>query len=220
MNSARWKPHLVLRMLLWWTSITFVTGWLPLIRSAFDGSSYEWATSYFGHDFSGKGLTGDYWLVIVKVILGLAILFLGWRGARNPFGYLLIGWQIFGFGDSVFSAVTKPEDFRFRGDTLGVDVSLAWVAPALYGVALSLSVWWYVKERKNRLTVDPGWSSANTRWMIMLSALLPVQFFLLRNGGPNTTMDQIGVLLTIVQWFLIPFALRLRPSSEPVAVST
>ena len=208
MSSPSWSPSFRLRVLLWWTCVTFLTGWLPAIRGALDGSTYRWSTSYFGYTVSGAGIGGDYWFALLKVVLGITILALGWRGARAPFGYLLVGWQLFGFADSLHAAVTHPEDFRFRGDTLGVNISLAWLAPTFYGGALTLALSWFVSQRSNRLLRDPGWARRNTWWFVILAAPLPVQAFLLRSGIPHGTTDQFGVLLTIFQWLLIPFALR------------
>jgi hypothetical protein len=52
------------------------------------------------------------------------------------------------------------------------------------------------------------WTHRNTRWVLALAALLPMQFVLLRIGEPHGSTDQIGVLITIVQWFLLSIALR------------
>ncbi|MFN2441131.1 MAG: hypothetical protein ABR517_00445 [Thermoanaerobaculia bacterium] len=55
-------------------------------------------------------------------------------------------------------------------------------------------------------------TETNVRWLVVLAALLPVQFVLLRFGAPHATTDEIGVLLTIAQWFLLGAALRrVRP---------
>jgi hypothetical protein len=210
--SETWRPSLLLRILLWWTSIIFVTAWLPLIRCVFDGPTYEWGTSYFGYSFSGAGLAGDLWLPIAKTSLGLAILALGWRGARAAFGYLLVGWQAFGLADALHLALTRPDAFRFRGDTLGIDISLSWLAPALYALALVLAVTWLVRERDNGTAAPVEWTSLNYRGLAALGAFLPVQFVLLRYGPVHGLTDQIGVVLTILQWFLIPVAIQ-RPSS-------
>ena len=80
-----WRPSFILRLILIWLTILFVLGWLPMLRGAFDGPSYEWGNSYFGKQFSGKGTAGDYWFLIVQAALGILILFLGWRGARPHF---------------------------------------------------------------------------------------------------------------------------------------
>ena len=192
--------------------MAFVAGWLPVVRGPFDGATYEWGTSYFGRAFGGAGLGGDYWLAAVKVGFALVLLVLGWRGARTPFPQLIVGWQAFGFADALHEAITSEDPLRIRGDTLGMDISLAWVAPALYAAALLLSLHWYSRERANLLVRDPGWTRANWTWLAVLAALLPIQYFLLHTGEPGSGRDQIGVVLTIAQWFLLPLALRVRSS--------
>ena len=207
-----WQPSWRLRLLLSWTSVTFVAGWLPFVRGPFDGATYEWGTSYFGRAFGGAGAGGDYWLAAVKVGFALLLLVLGWRGARTPFPQLIVGWQAFGLADALHEAITSEDPLRIRGDTLGMDVSLAWVAPTLYAAALVLAIVWFRRERANRLERDPGWPRANWAWLAALAALLPLQFLLLQGGGPGSGRDQIGVVLTIAQWFLLPLALRVRSS--------
>lgn len=209
--SRSWQPDRLLRLLLAWTSIVFLTAWLPFLRGAFDGPSYEWGTSYWGIPFRGSGVRGDYWLPALKTALAVAILWLGWRGARMPFHWLLLFWNLVLTTDAAYSAITRPDAFRFRGDTLGVDVSLAWIAPLLTGVFLLLGVLWVVRDlRRREHRVAPPWTRANTAWAATLLALLPIQFALLRFGPPNSTADKLGVVLTIVQWLLIGLALKPR----------
>ncbi|MGH2670030.1 MAG: hypothetical protein ACRDH5_13115 [bacterium] len=214
MPAAHRQPRPVLRVVLVWLALTFLTGWLPLVRGAFDGPSYEWGTSYFGVGFSGAGMSGDYWLSAVKTALGLAILWLGWRGARPLFLLLALAWQSFGLADALYSSLTHPEEYRFQGATLGVDVSLAWVAPAAYAVFLLLTlVWAFRHARADWRQPLPPWTRRNTVWLLGLAALLPVQFALLRFGGPTSTADQVGVVFTILQWFLVGKALAPAPAS-------
>jgi hypothetical protein len=46
-------------------------------------------------------------------------------------------------------------------------------------------------------------TAPNTRWLVILTAALPLQFFLLRFGNRESLFDQVGVLLTIGQWLLV-----------------
>jgi hypothetical protein len=62
------------RLLLWWTALTFLATWLPLVRSVMDGQSYEWGTTVFSWHFGGHGLSADYWLLIVKAVVGIGLL--------------------------------------------------------------------------------------------------------------------------------------------------
>ena len=84
-----WKPDRILVALLAWTSLTTLVFWLPLVRGAFDGTSYQWALGRLG----GAGVGGDYWLPVLGSAFAIATLTLGWRGARPPFHWLLLAWH-------------------------------------------------------------------------------------------------------------------------------
>ena len=135
-----WKPDKLLKAILIWTVLTFVIVWLPLVRGLMDGDSYQWGYSFWGWQASSHGIRGDYWLVVLQAILGIVLLYLGWRGAKQPFHWLLLLWHFSLATQAIYNSVTSPEDYRFRGDTLGVDLSLAWVGPVLFGGFALLSL--------------------------------------------------------------------------------
>jgi hypothetical protein len=206
-----WRPDLLLRVLLGWTSLTMLLGWLPFIRTPMDGATYTWGVAWWGMAAGGTGLTLQYWVPVVTVALGVAIVALGCRGARAPFPWLLLGWHAALFSNFTHMALTSPESFRFQGDTAGIDFSLAWVGPLLTGAFLAAALFWVVRDRrKGGAHVPPAWGRVNTVWLGALIALLPVQFVLLRFGEPHGTTDLVGVIITIVQWMLLPTALRPR----------
>ena len=118
-----WRPDRLLRVLVTWTSITFLLAWLPFVRSAMDGGSYTWSIGWWGLSAGGSGLSAQYWLPVVQVALGVAVLGLGCRGARRPFHWLLIAWHTALFTSFTFLSLAHPDDFRFRGDTAGIDFS-------------------------------------------------------------------------------------------------
>lgn len=209
-----WRPDRLLRVVLGWTALTFVFAWLPLIRGLFDGPSYEWGTAFYGYAVRGAGVGGDYWVLLLQSALGGAILWLGWRGARMPFHLLLIAWNALLFSDGLYNSLTHPERYRFRGDTLGIDVSLAWVGPLLFGTFFGLALVWVTRDLRNRTAhASPPWTRLNTTWLAALTGLLPIQFLLLRSGAPHGTTDKIGVLITIAQWLLLGVALRPRAAA-------
>lgn len=210
-----WKPDRLLRVLLFWTALTFLVAWLPTLRGLFDGPSYQWGAILWGWSFRGAGVGGDYWFPVLQSALGLTILWLGWRGARPPFGWLFAGWHATLFSSALYGALVYPDRYRFRGDTLGIDVSLAAVGPILTGGFLALAVLWLVRDllagRARERRPVPPWAPANTVWAAALAALLPVQFVLLRFGVPHGVTDAAGVLITIAGWLLIGVAIRPRP---------
>ena len=203
-----WKPDRLLKAILIWTIVTLIIVWLPLVRGLMDGDSYQWGNSAWGFQFDGRGLHGDYWFLLLQAVFGLALLYLGWRGARQPFHWLLLLWHIQLALQSTYNSLTSPEDYRFKGDTLGVDVSLAWVGPLLFGGFALLSIWWVVRDIKTgQHRTAPPWTVANRLLLLIVVGLLPIQFVLLRFGPQHGPGDQVGVILTMLQWALINLGL-------------
>jgi hypothetical protein len=216
-----WKPDRLLKTILVLTMLTMIVVWLPFIRGLLDGETYEWGASFWGFQFGGRGASGDYWILIFQAIFGISLLYFGWRGARQPFHWLLLIWTIPSFIDAIYNALRFPENYRFRGDTLGVDVSLAWVGPLFFGGLAALSVIWVIRDLRQRQTREvPAWNRANSILLALTIGLLPVQFGLLRFGEPHGTTDQIGVLLTIAQWLILNMSFAPRERKAAVGVRT
>jgi len=216
MGDSRKRFDRLLQGLLLWTALTTILFWLPFVRGLFDGESYEWRV--FG--FSGRGVTGDYWFVACGSLLSIALQYLAWRGPRALFYVPFGGWHLYLAFATASAAVSDPDSLRFQGETLGVDVSLAIVAPAFMAVAAAAVVSWIVRDAL-RSAPRPAWnewSQRNTRWVLPLASLLPMQLLLLRVGEPHGTTDQIGVLITIAQWFLLSIALRLDCPARDVCL--
>src|SRR5213595_3913458 len=86
--TAAWKPDRLLQALLLWTTLLMsVEVWVPFVRASIEGPSYQWA---FSSGIGGRGTSGDYWMLIVGVVFSGAVLYLGWRGARQPFHWLAL----------------------------------------------------------------------------------------------------------------------------------
>lgn len=182
--------------------------WLPLVRGVMDGESYQWGAIFWGMQFGGSGVRGDYWLLVLQALLGLTVLYLGWRGARQPFHWLLLLWHVPAGVQAFYNAFTSPEDYRFRGDSLGVDISLAWVGPLFFGGFALLALFWVVRDlRRSREKVVVEWTRSNWIFLLIALALLPIQFALLRFGEPHGPRDQAGVILTMMQWLLVNWSL-------------
>src|SRR5215475_14707175 len=114
-------------------------------------------------------------------LLKAILMYLGWRGAKRPFHWLLLLWHLPLSIGVTSIALRFPDDFRFRGDTLGVDVSLAWVGPLLFGGFALLSVIWVIRDlRRNQPQVILPLQGANHILLAIMLSLLPVQFLLLR----------------------------------------
>ncbi|HEX6650895.1 MAG TPA: hypothetical protein VF075_15195 [Pyrinomonadaceae bacterium] len=199
-----WKPDRLLKAILIWTMITLIVVWLPLVRGLMDGDTYQWGNVFWGKQIGGSGVHGDYWILLVQAVIGIAVLYLGWRGARQPFHWLLLLWLLPLAVQACYDSFTAPEEYRFRGDTLGVDVSLAWVGPLLYGGFALLAIVWVTRDlRSGRDKVTSEWTRLSRVLLLIAVVLLPIQFVLLRFGEQHGPRDQVGVILTMLQWVLI-----------------
>lgn len=127
----------LLRFILFWTAAFFMLFWLIFVRTFMDGPSYEWQVL---PGVGGQGLSGDAWLPPLLVMFGLVILLLGKSGARQPFHWLLLAWHVPVAAGATYLAYQYGEQLRFRGDTLGIDISMAWLAPIIFGAIALLSV--------------------------------------------------------------------------------
>jgi hypothetical protein len=203
-----------LYLLLAIIAATNYTLWLVMVRCLLDGETYEWAMRFGLSGLRGQGLEGGFWLLPLMAAFVLVMIHLGSAGARGPFAAMFFGW----YGVHCFAAMRLAarlgEKWRFRGDTLGIDVRLDLVMPALYVIVLLMGVAWLWLSRDHR-PAPVNWSRWNFRLLAVAAGMIPLQFALLRFGEPHGLTDQIGVLLTVTQWFVICTAIALpkRPLS-------
>lgn len=210
-RDPAWHPDRLLKVLLIWTSVTTLIFWLPTVRGAFDGDSYEW--SVLG--FSGRGISEAYWLPFIGSSLSMVVLWLGWRGARSLFKLLLGAWHSFLTIGITVVVQQDPEGFHLQGDTMGMDLDLAIVGPALFGGWTLLAYWWILRDFRRKPNSGPlAWTKRNKTWLLVLVAVLPVQFTLLRTGAMESPQDQVGVLLTVLQWLLLGIAFAPRKAPQ------
>jgi hypothetical protein len=194
----------LLNFILTLTSLTMIAVWLPLVRGLMDGDSYRWGHTLFGRNFSGSGVGGDYWFLTTQAVFGISLVYFGWRGAREPFHWLLLLWNAVFTANAFYNAINFPENYRFQGDTLGIDISVAWAAPLFWSVLTLLSVKWVSRNlKRNERRIIPAWNRTNKLLLAAALSLLPLQFVLLRFGAQHGANDQIGVILTMLQWMLL-----------------
>ena len=191
--------------LLVWTGLTLLPAWLVTIRGLFDGEEYAWGVT---NKIKGRGTTGYYFVAPLTAIFGLSILALGWRGVMRPFHIMLAAWNVPLGVLASLAAVRNREALRLRGDTLGVDVSLAHVAPAALGTVAAGSIALAILDKPSESDIQR--SGPNRRLLTIALMVAPLQFLLLRTGRQHGLTDKLGVVLTIAQWALINVGLAKR----------
>ena len=193
-------------LLMGWLTLLFTATWLPLLRGAMDGPSYAWGGGHFGYQVSGTGIAGDYPYILAKAVIALLFLYFGWRRPGGGFRLALVAWLALMLADTIYNVISSPDSFRFQGDTLGVDISLVLVAPALDALMLLLGAWWALRAP---LLPVPPLARTNAILLATAALMLPVQYALLSSGGGQDMNDVIGVLLTISGWALFSAGLGL-----------
>ena len=194
-------------ILIWTATLAGVLVWLPLVRGATQGGAYQWALA---PGIGGRGVGGDYWMLVIAAVFVGAMLYLGWRGARQPFHWLLLLFHMPLAAAVFYAAIWRTEAFRFEGATVGADFSLAIVGPVLFGGFALLALVWVIRDlRSGRVARLVPWvwtRSARTRAVLVI-ALFGVEAVLFRSGGIESAANQIGVALVFWQWIMINRAL-------------
>jgi hypothetical protein len=200
------------RGLLLITCLSMMTTWLPLLRGLFDGPSYRWGNTLFGRNFSGNGINGDYYYVIVHAVFGFFLLYTFYHSHRRVVFYTLLAlWHLTIVGN-VCWAIFAGEGLYFHGDTLGIHLNLGYVVIPM--VAL-LAVWVIrVIATDQRYGKVFKWKMKNNRWLIVVLSMLPVQFILLRTGEPQDLTDKIGVVMALSQVFIFYWVFKSYDEKE------
>lgn len=177
--------------------------WLPLLRCLFDGKSYSWGQGYFGFSFRSAGIESDYFILIPFLLLFIAFFYsFYWIKNRTVFYGLMILWWIHTFGNLLFMII-RDGDSTFHGDTLDVHISISMIVIPLSILALLLILAIILKDRKLQ-EVAISWNRKNTIKALLILGPLPLQAIMYATGEPHGLTDEISVIITILQAFLIP----------------
>lgn len=206
----------VLKLLLVWVTLLTTVVWLPVVRGVLNGPSYAWALG----DLGGNGTGGDYWMLLIALAVVLVLQLSGRRGPRPLFPILLLPLLIAADVAIIGQGVSDPEGLRFRGDTLGIDISMGYILVAVFTLFVFIAILWTVRRVRERrfLHADPPWVRRNCILLIIAALIVPVQYLTFRHGGESA--EQIGVVATILQWFVFNAGLtapteRLAPPAIP-----
>jgi hypothetical protein len=198
------RNDLLLSAILWWTAVLAgVLVWLPLVRGATQGEAYQWELAA---GIGGRGIGGDYWLLVTAAAFVWMLLSLGWRGARAPFHWLLLLFHLPIAAAVCYRAWVHPEDFRFEGATIGVNFSLTYIGPILFAGFALVAVFWVSRdliERRFHERVPWVWTRSTRIRLILVVILVPVEVVLFHSGGIRSAQNVFGVGLVFWQWFTI-----------------
>jgi hypothetical protein len=212
------NPTKLKSLLTFIISITFMIVWLPFLRAIFDGESYHWGTNYFGYMIHGAGVNSDFIFVIIQLLFYVALAFsMYWIQNRKVFYGLLLVWFTNVFGNLLYDIVANG-DTMFHGDTLNVHISITWIVVPLSALALIL-IFFVIKQDIDQKEVSIEWNAMNRNLAYFILGPLVIQAILFAVGEPHATTDEIGVIISLVQNFALPFIVRPYNKSLKVAAA-
>ncbi|MEZ5042917.1 MAG: ubiquinol cytochrome C oxidoreductase [Saprospiraceae bacterium] len=188
---------------LFFSAISYVLVWLPLLRCLFDGASYRWGQTFFGIPVSSQGIQMGFVFLLIMLVFYLALFYsFYWLENRKVFYGLLSAWWLISFGNLLFD-ILKEGDTMFHGDTLDVHISISAIVIPISLIALAAVIMLIRKDQH----MEPStltWNRRNRLTAYILLAPLPIQAILLMSGEAHGTTDEIGVIITILQAILFP----------------
>jgi hypothetical protein len=199
----------------WLVFTTLVMPQLVLARSLIQ-SDYRW--SYAG--FSGTGMGGDLWFVIVMFAFVAAMMWYGWRGARMPFHVLAVLWTSTLTVRLIVGVIQHGHNMRFRGDTLGINVWLGWFIP-VYVLFTLLTLCWAVHDfRLERQRAKLTWSRRNAIGLGVAVAFWLLAFALFRMGRLHGPTNVAAVFSMFAFWITLNgWGLRADKRAVPDAMT-
>lgn len=196
-NNALFNFFMVL------TGITFMLVWLPILRCLFDGKTYSWGQTYFGFNLYSEGVQADYFMLFPFLLLFVLLYYsFYWVKNRTIFYVLLVLWWIHSLGNFIYDIIKNGDTF-FEGDTLDVQISISMIVIPLSIIMLMLIMVVIRKDRKFA-EVNIPWNRKNNLKALLILGVIPIQAILFATGEAHALTDEISVIITILQSFLIP----------------
>jgi hypothetical protein len=192
------RDHLHLWIMCWLVFTTLIMPPLVLTRSLVQ-PTYRWSNL----GFSGTGVGGDLWFVIVVSLFVGAMMWYGWRGARMPFHLLAILWTGAQSILLIKGVIEHGQRMRFRGDTLGINIWLGWFIPvSLLFTALTFA--WAVRDlHRKRQRRKPAWSRRNKISLSVAAGLWLVAVVLFRIGPLHGPTNVAAVYCIFAFWIIL-----------------
>lgn len=191
------------------TAMSLWTVWLPLTRTFSGGSSYQWGVEYFNVVYRGAGIEGDYLFLVLQAVIGITLIYMGFRNPRPPFAILLVGWHGLNFANDLYGPLIAGRRNIFYGDTGGVAYDWTLISPIITGTMFLLAFLWSIRETLSPEPVisQPGWQVRNAGFGGLFLAYLVVVVVLERTGEAHGLTDLIVVPLNILAPLLIALCL-------------
>lgn len=196
---ARCRGKRLFGPVMFWTVLTTVFAWLPLVRIIGRPEGYQWSIG----GLSGRGTDGAYWIFILLTLYALILLFTAYRGPRSLFYTMLIVWHLAVTAVVVTGTVFGGWDASIQGQ------GLRWILP-LWILAIPccafavLGIAWTVLDSRGGGAGEPAaWTRTNSGRLGASLLLLVGALVLFRAGTNYNWVTAMAIIATVLHWILL-----------------
>lgn len=195
----RFKQDALFGMVMFWTILTTVFAWLPLVRIIGRPEGYQWSIA----GLSGSGTKGPYWIFVLLTVYALILLFSGYRGPRSLFYPMLILWHLAVTALVVTGTVFGGSEAIIQGQGLHWTLPL-WIVAIPCVVFTVLAIAWTVVDRRAGTHAETAaWTRTNTARLGVSLVLLIVALVLFRAGTNYNWVTALAIIATVLHWILL-----------------
>ncbi len=186
---------------MFWTVLTTIFAWLPLVRIIGRPEGYSW--SILG--LSGNGLDGPFWIFVPLTAYAVTLLFTAERGPRALFHVMLVFWHLTVTSVVITALVQGDGGAMWQGQALHLQIPLWVLAVPCVLFTLLAAAWVAIDRRFPRKKTGP-WCRDNTFRLVVSLLLLCVAVVLFRAGTNYNWVTAVAVIITIFHWLVLAWS--------------
>jgi hypothetical protein len=210
MTNAATGAQRLFGHVMFWTILTGIFAWLPLVRIAARPEGYTWGIL----GVSGRGTQGPFWIFILLTAYVLTMLFSAFRGPRAVFYPMLVIWHVAVTAVVIASVTIGGTEAVWQGQGLGVAVPM-WILSVPFVLFTVLAIVWVVFDRRaGGAPSGARWVRANTVRLVGSIVVLGLALLLFRAGTNYNWVTASAIVATVLHWILLVESLAPQPAQR------
>ena len=199
--------------IMFWTVLTTIFTWLPLVRIIGRPEGYHWKVL----GLAGEGSQGPFWVFVPFFVFAVVLLFLSERGPRHLFYPLLIIWQLLVLAIVTTVLIQGGSNGAWQGQGLHWKIPI-WIAVVLGFIFTILAIAWVSFDRKNAAPPTPPWCRINIVRLAGSLVLLVIAVALFRVGTNYNWVTAVAIVTTIMHWLALSWSFAGIKKPQPTHI--
>jgi hypothetical protein len=188
--------HRLFAVVMFWTALTTIFAWLPLVRIIARPEGYQWGIL----GLSGSGTEGPYWIFVPLTCHAVTLLFSAFRAPRALFYPLVILWHLMATAVIVTGVLQGGRGATFQGQGLHFSVPMWLLVVPFAAATIAVVAWAILDHRAGGGPTTVPWARANTRRLGLSVGLLAAALLLFRAGTNYNWVTAVAIVTTIAHW--------------------